>query len=1153
MRQISMWHRVVLGVVLAVSFSYAYGADVTARIKGVVTDPTGAVIPKATITATNVATGIVATTYASETGDYTFQALPIGTYSLSVSAPGFKSFSATGIVLNIDQVYVEPVKLTVGSSMDTVSVEANAVQVDSSNMQLSNVVDAAQIVELPLIGRAFTQLEQISPGIQASSDRFGGFSANGAQTQQSSFLINGTDTNDLPLNTITFQPSIDALAQYNLVTSSLNPEYSRNSGGIVSATIKNGTNHFHGNIFEFYRDTFLNNRSYFQKTAPVYHQNLFGGTLGGPILKDKLFFFGSYQGNRARQPQAQNNNTVYTSNQLGGDFSTVAITAAAAGHKIPSTITIPNCPTGTTFGTCFGYNAATGRYTKAIPTAAYNSISAALIQKYVPPPNSGTNIFTYTGTTTIIQDQGIGRLDYNPTQKDSIWALVIQQHAPSLNTIPFSGATVPGFGDGSGSEIKQYAVSYTRQLTSTALNELSVHYNRFNFNSGQPQQVSLPSSYGFNITPSDLASAGLPTIAVGSNFTLGSSSNGPQPRIDQTYQADDNFSKVIGRHSLKFGYDGRRFQVLNNFDAKNSGSFAFSNTNNQGTGSALIDFALGIPNTYTQSTQGQINAYAFENYMYGQDTWRATNELTLTLGAGYQIDTALHNRQYNGIGVTCYTNGQVSKVFPTAPKGLNFPGDPGCNDASGAKTGFKNIGPRVGFAYSPSNLGFISGGGGKFSIRGGFGLYYNRSEEETSLNNLNDPPYGLTSGGATDYASLGASKPSFANPFRDLPTGTVYANKFPAPVPQPGQAVNFAPYEPIDVSQYSPQFRIPYAMNFNLTIERELPSQIVARISYVGALGRHNQMYNEGNPITAAGRAACLADVNCADPGNQFADDFQTLDYPSHYLFGNSDVFPSIGYVESEGTSNYNSLQLSATKGLTHGLLFQISYTLSHSLDDSSNYENAGYGGSTRGYNQYNPTLNYGNSAFDARNRLVIAPVYVVPYHEGGSKLVNLLAAGWEISGIQTFAQGFPYDISYGGGVSYSLYCSAGTAFYACPDIPQQIAPLKRIDPRSRTALIQSQWFSGTSFVDETVGTFGNIGRNTYHGPGRINTDAQLSKNFRYGADSAKTIQLRIEGYNVFNHTNFSLPDGNIGDSTFGHITGSLAGRQIQLAGKFYF
>ncbi len=1146
-----IWHRAILGIALVLTFNHANAADVTARISGTITDQSGAVLPKVTVTATNEKTGVVTNTVSTGSGDYNFQSLPIGTYSISVSVPGFAGFKATGIALNIDQQFVEPIKLSIGTPTSTVSVEANAVQVDSSNMQLSTIVDASQIVELPLIGRAFTQLEQIAPGVQSASDRFGGYSANGAQSQQSSFLINGTDSNDLPINTVQYQPSVDAIAQFNLITSSLNAEYSRNSGAIVSATIKNGTNQFHGDIFEFYRDSFLNNRNYFQKVAPKYHQNLFGGTLGGPVLRDKLFAFISYQGNRAATPQATNTNTVYTTPQLGGNFSTASISAKAAAHLIPGTIAIPSC-TGQTFGACLGFalnagSTTTGTYTKPVPTAAFNSISSALL-KYVPPPNSGTNVFTYTGTSKLIQDQGIARIDFSPTTKDSIWFLAIFNHAPAQNSVPFSGATVPGFGDQDKNDSHQFAASYTRQLGATTLNEFSLHYSRFNFASGTPQQVSLPSSYGFSINPSDAAAAGLPTIGVGSNFTLGSSSNGPQPRIDQTYQADDNLSKVIGRHSFKFGYDGRKFLVLNNFDARNSGSYSFSNSTNIGSGSSLIDFLLGIPNSYGQSTQGQINAFAFENYVYAQDSWRALDNLTITYGVGYQIDTALHNRQYKGEGVTCYINGQTSKIFPTAPKGLNYPGDPGCNDASGSTTIYKDVGPRVGFAFSPNNLGWLTGGTGKFAIRGGFGIYYNRSEEETSLNNLNDPPYGLSSTGVADYAALGATKPTFANPYKDVQTGTVYANKYPAPVPVPGKAIDFSPFEPIDVSQYAPGFRAPYQMNYNLTMEREFPSRIVAKASYVGSLGRRNVHFVEGNPITAAGHAACVADASC------IGDDNQTLDYPSHSLYGNSDIFPSIGLVVSEGTSNYNSLQLSATKGNTHGLILQASYTYSHSLDDGSSYENSSYGGANRPFNQFQPSLNYGDSEFDARNRLVFAPVYSVPFRKGGNQLLNLVAGGWEISGIQTLAQGFPYDISYGAAVSYSSWCAAGTEYYGCPDVPVQTGALKRIDPRMRTSAIKSQWFDTSTFTDETPGTFGNIGRDKYHGPGTIRTDAQLSKNFNYWpGDETKIIQLRIEGYNVFNHTNFSLPNGNFSDGTFGQITRAGIGRQIQLAGKLYF
>src|SRR5436305_7877727 len=299
-----------------------WSADVTARIRGTVTDPSGAVVPGAALTATNTQTGVAYTAKAQSSGAYELLHLPVGTYNLAVTAPGFQTFSASGIKLNIDQQYVQDVKLGIGSTSEKVEVVANSVQVDTTNIQLSNVIEAKQIVDLPLIGRNWTQLELISPGVQAASDRFGTFAANGGQAQQSSYLINGTDTNDLPLNTALYIPSPDALSQFNLITSSLNPEYDRNSGAIVSASIKNGTNRYHGDAFEFYRDTFLYTHNFFTLTAPNFHQNLLGGTLGGPVLRDKAFFFLSYQGNRAVTPQTVANNTVFTPAELTGNWAT---------------------------------------------------------------------------------------------------------------------------------------------------------------------------------------------------------------------------------------------------------------------------------------------------------------------------------------------------------------------------------------------------------------------------------------------------------------------------------------------------------------------------------------------------------------------------------------------------------------------------------------------------------------------------------------------------------------------------------------------------------------------------------------------------------------------------------------------------------------
>jgi hypothetical protein len=1150
----SFLRNLAAAAIFTLAFTTAYAADVTARIRGTVTDPSGAVLPNVTLTATNAESGQTYTTVSQANGDYQFVRLPIGTYNVSASAPGFKAFAATGITLNIDQEYVEKVQLTVGSSSESVSVAANAVQVDSSNMQLSNVINSSQMVEYPLIGRNFAQLEQLLPGVQGGSDRFGtnggtSVSANGSQSQQSSFLVDGADTNDLPLNGLTISPSVDAIDQFNLVTNSLNPEYSRNSGAIVTASIKSGTNSFHGSAFEFYRDSFLNTHNYFQQTAPKYHQNLFGGTLGGPILKDKLFFFGSYQGNRAIQPQTISNgtNTVYTAAELAGNFSGTTF----SDNVIPATIAVPGCVAGvTTFADCF----ASGN----IPTSAFNSIATSLVSKYVPLPNSGTNKYVFNPTTSSVQDQAIVKVDFSPTSRDQISFTGLYNHGPSSDTLPFTGGTLPGFGDINTAEIRQLTANYSRQLSATALNNFAVHYTRFNYGAVSPQNIVQPSTLGFDITSQNPSVASVPNIAVGSNFTLGFSNNGPQPRIDQTYQADDNFSKVLGHHSLKFGWDGRRFNVDNPFYSNNNGTYSFTDSNLYGSGSALVDFLLGIPDSYSQSAGGRIDARAYENYFYAQDSWKATNSLTLTYGIGYQIDTPLHNRQFGGEGVTCFIPGQQSTVFPSAPVGLNFPSDHGCNDASSATTFYKNVGPRIGFAYAP-DLGRLSGGSEKkLSIRGGFGIYYNRTEEETSLNNLGDPPFGLSSSGAVDYANgtNGVVRPGFANPYQSLTTGATFTNKFPASFPTAGTSPDFSPFEPFELSQYSPNFRSPYAENFNLTIERELPSNIVTRISYVGSLGRRNQIYNEALATTQAGHDACLADPACI--ANQ---DDQTHLYPSHVLNGvvnpadGTNFFKSNGLVTTEGASSYNSLQLSATKGTTHGLLFQASYTYGHALDNASNYENSGYGGTVRGYNQYQPSLNYGDSAYDARHRFVFSPVYSIPFRTQGNAhaLTNLALSGWEISGILTLATGFPYDISYGGGVSYSLWCSAADSFYACPDIPNQVAPLSRINPRAGIGSGSASWFDPSSFVDEVTGSFGNIHRNPYHGPGINNTNVQISKNFPYMHDERHTIQLRLESYNVFNHTQFANPDGNFSDANFGQITSAAAGRQTQLAGKIYF
>ena len=497
--------------------------------------------------------------------------------------------------------------------------------------------------------------------------------------------------------------------------------------------------------------------------------------------------------------------------------------------------------------------------------------------------------------------------------------------------------------------------------------------------------------------------------------------------------------------------------------------------------------------------------------------------------------------------------------------------------------------PRIGFAWSPSGEGAWSrftGGPGKFSIRGGFGFYYDRTEEESSLETLTTPPFGLSSAGVNDYAPTGTVlTPGFANPYQDINAGAVYANKFPYAFPTPGAAINWAKLEPVAKSSYAPGFRAPYAENFQLTLEREFASRIVTRLSYVGSLAHRNQVDPEGNYETAAGHAACLAaTTTCSaftvgtatSPTAPIAStnaNNQAKNYPTNTIFGAIDPntgltgFTSIGQVSSEGSSNYNALQASVEKAYTHGFSFQFSYTFSHALDNGSSFEGSGFGGTNgRGYNQFQPGLNYGSSTYDARQRLVFAPIYTTPILHGTNwySPMNLALSGWQISGIVTVATGFPYDFTVGG--SNSLWCSSSNTFYACPDIPVQIAPLQTANPRTSPRLSGLPiWYqnTGASFREEPIGQFGNTSRNEYHGPGINNTNLILAKNFNLSADGVRRLQIRMESDNVFNHTQFTNPTAalsqtfnpntNIFSGSPGTISTAQAARQTQLAAKFYF
>jgi len=1122
------------------------------KIRGIILDSTGAAMPGVQLKLTNADTGVSKTETSGSDGAYLFIALNPGKYNLTASKANFKLAEVKAIPVIQNLTYVQNVTMEVGAVSDTVEVTANPVQVEATSMQLALNLSGNTIRDLPLNGRNWIVFQQTLPGVVAADTRFANnFSTNGSQAQQNSYLVNGNDNNDMPLNSPLVQPNPDAIAEVQMVTNTINPEFGRNSGAIMNAVTKSGSNSFHGSAFDYYRDTFLNSRNYFQVSPNVFHRQTYGGTVGGPVYKNKLFFFYSLQLTRSRAPDANGVGavTVYTPAQLAGTWDETT-NAGFSTNPIPSSLTTINGPTGvcpgkTTWAGCFP-----GTGVVTVPTSVYGTLSSQLVKQFVPASNCGGNQYCYNPITKSKVNQHIGRMDFTISPKDTVWFYALADDATNANTLPFSGATLPGFGDGSIPYTKNFTASWLHTITADVLNELRLGYTRFNFPTGQPVTPRQPKDVGFsNIFPQLTSGADYPNMSVTGYFALGGTTNGPQPRKDQTYQITDNFSVIKGHHTMKFGFDGRKFQVWNPFAARNDGAFTFDASGVYSTGDPGLDFLLGVPQAYNQGSGQIIVADAYEYYAYAQDQWRVRNNLTITLGTGYQIDTPLREYQNGGVSRVCFQPGVQSVVFPDAPVGYTLPGDPGCNKGGGATTKYNHFGPRVGFAYSP-DWGSLTGGAGKTSIRGGFGVYFNRSEEELNLQDLGDPPFGQNSNGVSDIAGR---SPSFPDPWTDINGGGSLTNKFPYKAPPAGtKGIDFTQFYPLSINVVPKDQTTPYAMNWNLTVERELPARTILRVAYVGAHGSKLFTSWSFNPTTPAGVQACLADPNNGKgTGCQDTRVFQPLDFPTHYQY-QGDIWANSGWQTNGGWSNYHSLQVTVEKHLSHGLEFRSAYTWAHSLDVSSSFEDTAFqaSGAFDAYGKFR--RDYGSSAFDARHRWVVTMGYDLPdlaktLHWG--EVASRALGGWHISGLNTMQRGFPInfqDSSY-----RSLTCTGVLSFYACPDRPDILAKPTLIDPRS----VSNHLYFSTptaAFAHNAFGTQGTTPRGYLIGPGLWNTDFALNKDTKIL--EGKTLGLRIDFFNLLNHTNFANPNGNRNSGNFGRITNIRGNARImQLSAKFTF
>jgi hypothetical protein len=1171
----------------------AFGQEIFGQIAGTVTDASGAVVVQATVTITNEATNVSETVTTDERGEFIFTRVLTGTYDIRVGRPGFRTYVQKGITVSVAKASRADVKLEVGPAAQIIVVTENVKQVETTSIQLSAEMPGSAIVNLPLVGRDWIQLARTLPGVTAASaDRFGLPSISGGRTQSNNYLINGIDFNDQPLNTPQVSPSPDSIAEFRIVMNTMNPEYSRNSSATLIAITKSGTNNFHGDAFEFHRDIALNAKDFFAKSKSPFNQNLWGGTVGGPIYKNHTFFFFSYAGRRQGVPQDRGVQHVPTPAERSGIINRInlrtGIAVPLAAKPVPfPVIGAPNssvcanttCPAGTLWRDAFPL-AANGTVT--IPTANFNPISVNILNFY-PLPAPGTNTFSAVGTQTSPQAEWSSRIDQN-WSKDQIYGYFAWRRSTRFRPFSFTGGNVPGFGDAAKSFYRQVSITHVHTFNPSTINEFRIGYNRLRFLATFPQTILQPSALGFTgINPQHPEVASAPRINISGFARFGFSNNGPQPRVDATLQYSDSFSKIIRGHNLKFGIDNRRAKIINPFDFGNNGVFSFTNsTGHFASGSSLINFLTGVPTSYFQST-GALNAAKTEEYYsYAQDTWSVIPSVSITYGLGYQVDTPYRQLDNNGFAMVAFRPGRLSTVYPTAPPGILYTGDPGVPRGT-VGTRWKNFGPRLGVVWSPTAekgpFHWLTGGRGDFSIRAGGGIFYNVTEGEASLQFLGNPPLGLNSVGVNDTV-IGVT-PAFANPFTSVnsvaicprggqPVAGVCAtggtainpgsepNRFPAPGAPPIGCQNTGPtaglcdfslFEPFSINILDPKLKTPRTYNFNLTIERQIKKDLLLRAAYVGAQGRNLYMVTEFNPVDTL---RCAATSGC--PGLSPL----ALFFPGITPFDGT-VYGSLGIQETAASSHYHSLQLSAEKRMSHGLFLRGTYTLSKSLDNSSGLEDSG------NFNNITPRnfkRDFGFSGFDARHIAVITYDWTLPLPKSSNPVLKRVLEGWAIGGITSFQSGFAIPIDE----EDDDNCLAGSGnqimFYGTWCRPNLIGPIRKLDPRASR---NNQFFDISAFaaVPAASGQIGTSPRNPLHGPGVNWWDFLVRKEIHL--TESKYFELRGEFYNLWNHANFDIDTasgaGNINNaSLFGRttITRKLNGQEngarlVQLGLKLYF
>jgi carboxypeptidase family protein len=1165
-------------VLILLTFVDSQGA-VTGSISGIVRDPSGAAIPGAIVTVTNTAMGLQHKAVTDSKGDYAFPTLPAGRYDLEVAAEGFRSHKTRGLIINSDTALHIDRTVEMNEKFEEVTVIENAAQVDTASTQMGDVVTSKAMTQVALNGRSLTDLLALQPGIVPMTTQLpdsivmagasvaiqpsgtlnaGNQSISGQREDANGFMVNGGDVKELMNGGTLIVPNLDSIAEFRILTNNFDAEYGNYSGGVINVVTKSGANVLHGAGFEFLRNTSLDAHNFFSPERSFYRQNQFGGVVGGPIKRNKLFFFGDYQGTRQSQGVDTGLIPVPTLADRSGDFSDQAdaLTGAVAGPYLAKLLSgklgygvvenepyyTPGC---TSNARCVFPNA-------IVPQRAWSEPAKNLL-RYIPTANLGDATFT-TGAfgKTLRDDKASFRVDGSSQRWGLLSGYYYFDDYNLNNPYPTGqgGASVPGFAALNLGRSQLINLSNTHTFGATAVNELRLSYMRGANNVGQPAGGVGPSlaSQGFVTGP---GSPGIVVLApqiegieniVFPSFVMGTPITN-LVQANNTYSVIENFTKSHGAHTIKAGVQLTVEQVNVNPNPTFNGSFLFTGTE---TGAEFADFLIGVASNYNQADSQTFYARHKHAAGFVQDSWRVKPSLTLNYGVRWDL-MQYWSEKYNQIPT--FNLGQQSKVYPTAPTGLVYPTDAGVpNTLVPQKNKFA---PRLGLAYAPSTtsgiLGKILGGPGNTSVRAGFGLFYSVIQGNTIAIDEPQPPYGLS------YTS--PAPPLFATPFISAADGATHVQPFPLVFPSLDASANH-PNPNIDFSPYLPQagmttpFRgntYPYNVNYFFSIERQVHTGTLLSVSYVGSQAHHLLMVYSANP---GDPALCLAlsKPSAVAPGSPtcgpFAEDATYITAAGKVIHGTRGPFGSNfsndDFEGSFGNSNYNAFEASL-RHTSKQLDLMLSYTFSKSIDQASSISDI--------VDPYNFRRTRALSAWDLRHNLVATFRYELPL-ERISRRARFLTEGWAISGITRASSGFPVTLAEHGDNSLQGSIPNGVNNHSLdlPDFTPGDLQLNH-DPRNGRP-----YFNAALFSSNALGTPGSASRRSFYGPGMVNFDLALLRLFRL--TESKALQFRLETFNTFNHAQFFGPaavNGDFGTGTFGQVVKAAPPRLAQLALKYIF